>query len=153
MTSTRKILGAAAFSLALAGGGVAGAVLGTPSLSSAQDGDDAPTSTETEAPEVERHRFRHKGERLATAADALGISEDELKAALRDGKSIADVAEEQGVDVQTVIDALVTAATERLAEIEAALPERVTELVNRSGWADGRPRRPGHGPASADSAG
>jgi hypothetical protein len=38
MASQRTILGAAAFSLALAAGGVAGAVLGTPGLSGAQDG-------------------------------------------------------------------------------------------------------------------
>ena len=37
MPSKRTILGAAAFSAALAGGGIAGAVLGTPSLSGAQD--------------------------------------------------------------------------------------------------------------------
>src|SRR5688572_18945847 len=41
MPMNRKLLGAAAFSLALAGGGAAGAMLGTPSLTLAQDAQDA----------------------------------------------------------------------------------------------------------------
>lgn len=140
MTLNRKILGAAAFSLALAAGGAAGAVLGTPALSGAQDGADEPP--ESGADGALRQRG-HKGEALATAAEALGVSEDDLRAALQDGSSIADVAEEQGVELQVVIDALVAAATERLEEVEAALPERMTELVNRTGW--GEHRRPGRG--------
>jgi hypothetical protein len=136
MTTNRKLLGALAFSLALAGGGVAGALLGTPTLSGAQD-EGASTTDDTTStdPEGGRH-LAHRGERLATAAEALGISEDELRAALEDGQSIAQVAEAQGVDVQVVIDALVAAATERLEELEASLPERMTELVNKEGWGD-----------------
>ena len=58
------------------------------------------------------------------------------------------MAEAEGVDVQTVIDALVAAATERLDELEASLPERMTELVNKEGLGDhegpgrGGPARP-----------
>lgn len=141
MALNRKLLGAAAFSLALAGGGVAGAMLGTPSLSGAQDD----TTETTTAPEPPGGRFfGPRGEALATAAEVLGVSEADLRAALADGKSIADVAEEQGVDVQTVIDALVAQATERLNEIEAALPEHMTDLVNRTGWGEHRPGGPGH---------
>jgi hypothetical protein len=123
MSTNRKLLGAVAFSLALAGGGAAGALLGTPNLSGAQDDDPSTSATDDTtagAPEVGRP-FGGPGERLATAADALGISEEELRAALEDGQSIAQVAEAQGVDVQTVIDALVAAATERLEAREAAL--------------------------------
>lgn len=147
MTSTRKLLGAAAFSFALAGGGVAGALLGTPSLSGAQDeADDTSATSDVEGPAF-AGLGGHPGPRgagLAAAAEALGITEDELRSALQDGKSIAQVAEEQGIDVQVVIDALVADATERLAEIEAALPERMTELVNRTGWGeDDGPGGPG----------
>jgi uncharacterized protein YidB (DUF937 family) len=133
MSPNRKLLGAAAFSLALAGGGVAGAVLGTPTLSGAQDETDETTTTE------DFPRFEHRGDGLAAAAEALGISEADLRAALDDGKSIAQVAEEQGVDVQTVVDALVADATARLDELEASLPERMADLVNRTGWGDHRP--------------
>jgi len=137
MNKNRKILGAAAFSLALAGGGVAGAMLGTPSLSIAQS---SSTETAATAPGDGFGRFEHRGEGLATAAEALGMTEAELKAELTSGKSIAEVAAERNVDLQTVIDALVADAEARLAEIEAALPDRMTELVNRKGWGDHAPR-------------
>lgn len=135
MPTNRKLLGAAAFSLALAGGGVAGALFGTPSFSGAQDDGSSTTSADRTAatpPEAGRPAG-DRGERLATAAEALGIPEDELRTALEGGQSIAQVAETQGVDVQTVIDALVANATERLDELEASLPERMTELVNKEG--------------------
>jgi hypothetical protein len=142
MPTTRTILGATAFSLALAGGGAAGALLGTPATSGAQD---ETTTTAPTTDDAEGHPGRpfgeHRGERLAVAAEALGISEEDLLAALQDGQSIAQVAEAEGVDVQAVVDALVTEATARLAEIEAALPERMTELVNRPGLPDRRPGR------------
>ena len=138
MPTNRKLLGAAAFSLALAGGGVAGAVLGTPNLSLAQDSEE----TSTPAEDATAHpRFEHRGEGLEAAADAIGISVEDLVAALRDGQSIAQVAEAEGVDVQTVIDALVDNGTERLEEAIANLPDRIAELVQREGFPD----RPGHG--------
>jgi hypothetical protein len=142
MSSNRKIIGAAAFSLALAGGAAAGALLGTPTLSGAQDGSDDPATEES--PTTDGFRRHHRGERLATAAEVLGMTEEELRAELQDGASIAQVAEERGVDVQAVIDALVADATERLEEIEAALPDRMTDLVNRTGWGERGPGRPGH---------
>lgn len=94
---------------------------------------------------------------LATASEALGITPEELTAALADGQSIADIADTEGVDVQTVIDALVATYTERieagladgtlteeqatarLAELEAF----VTAEVERVGG----PGRDGHGPS------
>lgn len=138
MTSNRKLLGAAAFSLALAGGGAAGALLGTPNISGAQDETDD-TTTDTEVTAFEHGPGRHgfRGEALATAAEVLGLSEDDLRTQLEDGSSIAQVAEAQGVDVQAVVDALVADATERLEEIEAELPGRMTDLVNREGLGDG----------------
>lgn len=138
MPTNRKLLGAAAFSLALAGGGVAGAVLGTPDLSLAQDSEE----TSTTAEDATGHpRFEHRGEGLEAAADAIGISVEDLVAALRDGQSIAQVAEANDVDLQTVIDAMVANGTDRLEEAIAELPDRIAELVQREGFPD----RPGHG--------
>lgn len=138
MPTNRKILGAAAFSLALAGGGVAGAVLGTPDLSLAQDSEDtAPAAPEAPGSGLGAHR----GAGLEAAADAIGISEDDLRAALADGQSIAQVADAEGVDVQDVIDALVTNGTERLEGAIAELPDRMSELVER----EGLPERGGRG--------
>jgi hypothetical protein len=143
MTPNRKLLGAAAFTLALTGGGVAGALLGSPSLSNAQDGTTSTTALSSAADSSVDNGLggprEHRGERLAVAAKALGISEADLRTALQGGKSIADVAKDQGVDLQTVIDALVADGTARLQALEASLPARVTEMVNRTGWGD-------HGP-------
>ena len=148
MPSKRTLLGAAAFSVALAGGGVAGALLGTPSLSAAQD-DTSTSTTEATTEEAARpHRgpFGHRGERLETAAEALGMTAEELRTELQAGKSIAQVAEERGVDVQVVIDALVAEGTERLQQAIEELPDRVEELVER----EGLPERPHRGPRPAD---
>ena len=130
MPTNRRLLGAAAFSLALVGGGVAGVLLGTPTLSNAQDGTEDTTESNLGG---QRPRIEHRGEAAAVAAEAIGISDDELRTALEDGQSIAQVAEAEGVDVQTVVDALVANATDRLEEAIAELPERMAELVEREG--------------------
>jgi hypothetical protein len=78
-------------------------------------------------------------------AEALGITEDELREAVQGGATIAEVAEANGVEVQTVIDALVADATahldeevaegdlteEQATERKAELEERITAMVNR----------------------
>jgi hypothetical protein len=121
---TKKLIGAAAFTVALAGGGVAGALLGVPGVSSAQDS--GPSTTTTDEPDGGAIAFhvRHEGgPHLEAAAEALGLTVDELQAELEADKTIADVAGEQGVDIDTVIDAIVAEAT-------ANLREHVTDMVN-----------------------
>lgn len=140
MKTNGKILGAIAFSLALAGGGMAGAVIGVPSISGAQG---EPTET-TQA----GHNRRAHPDRLATAAEAIGISTDDLREALKGGQSIAEVAEANGVEAQTVIDALVAKVTTHLEGLLAELPDRIAEAVNRQGPPDhAGPGQggPGHG--------
>jgi len=161
MTSKRKLIAAAAFSAALAGGGIVGAVLGTPSLTSAQEAEDD-TSTSTPSSEEGRDFRHHRGAGLDAAADALGMTVEELRDALDADTSIADVAGERGVDVQTVIDAMVAEATARIDEkvadgdidaeraetLKAGLTERITAVVNgeRPAFGRGGPGGPGrHG--------
>jgi transposase-like protein len=147
----RKLLGAAAFSLALAGGGAAGAVLGTPNLSLAQDSSSSDDATEVAPDGVPGPHGR--GVELEAAATAIGISEDELHTALEGGQSIAQVAEAHDVDLQTVIDAMVAAGTERLQAAIDALPDRVAEAVQREGLPDRGPgHRHGHFGAGLDAA-
>ena len=81
---------------------------------------------------------------LETAAETLGITEDELRTALEaEGATLASIAEEKGVAVDALVDALVTEKQERIAEaVEEGMPqdvaderladleERVTEWVN-----------------------
>jgi hypothetical protein len=58
----------------------------------------------------EGKRFRggpNGGGRLDAAASAIGITPEELGTALRDGKSLADVARDKGVDPEKVVSALV----------------------------------------------
>ncbi|WP_027085907.1 hypothetical protein [Cohnella panacarvi] len=45
---------------------------------------------------------------LTAVGTALGLPADELKSSFSDGKSLADVAKEKGVDAQKVIDAVTT---------------------------------------------
>lgn len=66
---------------------------------------------------------RHLGAAVDTAASVIGVTADELKTALQNGESIADVATANGVDPQTVIDALVAEAAENLTQ-------RITDMVN-----------------------
>lgn len=122
MAETKKLIGAAALSLAIAGGGVVGAVLGAPVPSGAQE-----TTTEVDrvhrVDRVERAHPHHRGPHLESAAEALGMTEDALEEALRGGSTIADIAAERGVDIETVVDAIVDDVT---ADVRAW----VTDLVN-----------------------
>lgn len=56
---------------------------------------------------------------LTTAAETIGIEVDALRQALADGKTIAEVASENRVEVQAVIDALVAEANTRIDEAVA----------------------------------
>lgn len=60
------------------------------------------------------------GGNIDAIAEALGLTADELKAEIEEGKTIAAIAAEKGVDVQTVIDAWVSEIKEKLNEQLAA---------------------------------
>jgi hypothetical protein len=64
-----------------------------------------------------------------TAAEALGLTPEELFAELRAGKSLAEIAEAKGVDVQTVHDAMNVARDEaRKQAIQQAVEDgRLTQ--------------------------
>lgn len=68
-------------------------------------------------------RGEKRQERLTTAAEAIGITAEELKTAIEGGQTIAQVAEANGKTVQSVIDALVAQAT-------TDLTQRMTDMVN-----------------------
>jgi urease gamma subunit len=143
MPST-KTLAAAAMTAAIAGGTLLGATLATPFASGAQDNTETTTEASESRPEGRGHRG---GVDLSVAAETLGLSEDELRTQLRDGSTLAEVAEAQGVDTQTLIDALVAAAETRLDQVRAELPERMAELVDTTlpAGSRGHHGRDGHG--------
>ena len=142
-----RVLAAAALTAGLAGGGV----LGVTAVAGAQTGGDQPPA------EADRPPGGH-GPGLDAAAKALNLSVDDLRSKLEGDKTIAQVAQEQGVDVQTVIDAMVADATAHIDqavqdgkltadqpnERKSNLQERITELVNEGTPKGGGPR--GHGP-------
>ena len=146
--------GMASMALAAAGlAGAGGAWMLAPAVVGAQEEptDDSTPADEEGRPEGGRCRGGHRGPGLEVAASTIGIEEDALREALEGGQSIAEVAEANGVDPQTVIDALVADATENINqkvadgdltqeeadEKLAELPERITARVNGE-----RPERP-----------
>jgi hypothetical protein len=94
---------------------------------------------------------------LATAATTLGMSEADLRTALDTGKTLAAIAKEKNVSVDTLVAALVKDAQTRLAqevtdgrltqaradEITKDLKARITEKVYTTRPA--RPAGPGNG--------
>ena len=75
-----------------------------------------------EAGQVEdgRGRFGHKGKHghrgMGQVAELLGLSGEELRTELQAGKSIADVAAEQGVALEDIENALIAQLSDKLAE-------------------------------------
>ena len=74
---------------------------------------------------------------IAAAADAIGIPPGDLLYAMRDGSTIADVAESEGVDPQEVVDAIVAWMQERLdAAVESGFFSREVADQISTGFAD-----------------
>lgn len=106
-----------------------------------------------------------RGEAGAVVSDLLGLTEAEIFEAFQAGTSLADLAAEQGVEVQTLVDALVDEAEANLAEkvadgtitqervdaILENLEERITAGVNAERpLFDGRHGRGRFGGAPSD---
>ncbi len=93
-----------------------------------------------------RGRFHRGRIGLDAAAGAIGIEPEELRAALIDGQSLADVAEANGVDRQAVVEALTDEVQaridaqlesghidqERADDLAAAAAERIEAMVDRT---------------------
>ena len=92
-----------------------------------------------------RERLGQRGPRGAgEIAEILGLEGSEIREALRNGSSIAELAEAQGVDSADIVDAIVARAEERLdtavengriddtqaAEMLTRAAERAEDLVN-----------------------
>ncbi len=96
-------------------------------------------------------RQERRGENLDEMAGLLGVDSQDLADSLKSGSSLSDIAEENGVDTELIVDAIVDRQTERLndavengrmsedraAEIAENIEERATAM------ADGE-RGPGH---------
>lgn len=92
-----------------------------------------------------RHDHRLRAEEAAAAAKALGLSRRALRAEVRSGKSLAQIADARHVSVTTLVNDLVAVAKTRLGaalrsgrltqtqavRIAAHLPTRITRRVDR----------------------
>ena len=148
--TTARLLTSAVVAAALAGG----AVLGATGIAGAQTNNDSGR----DRPPAEAGGPRH-GPKLDAAAQTLGVSVDDLRSKLEGGQTIAQVAQAQGVDVQTVIDAMVADATSHIDqavkdgrltadqanERKAGLKDRITKLVNEGPQQGHHGERPGRG--------
>ncbi|MEM1332979.1 MAG: hypothetical protein AAGG08_05920 [Actinomycetota bacterium] len=137
---------------AVAGGTVLG--LGAVGTVNAQVDEpaDVPADAPADAPAdgEERPDRGRRGQKLNAIAQLLGMEAEDLREEIRGGATLADVATDQGVAVDTVVDAIVDSKQERIAaavengritQAEADeklvdLEERVTTRVN-----EGRPER------------
>jgi hypothetical protein len=112
------------------------AALGISSVASAQSSV-TPTPTAPTAPGAPRDGFGPRGlhsqAALEAAAKALGLTADELSAELWGGKTLADIADEKGVDIATV-KAAVEAA--QIAETKTAINQAVTDGAMTQAKAD-----------------
>ena len=124
----RSRMFAAGVAIAAVGAGVVGgAVLGLPTLSAASSNSAhtlaaAPTTTTVPGKGRAFRRFPGRDAAdsplIAAAAKALNLTPQQLLDKLQDGKTtIADVAQQQHVDVNTVINAIAAADKDRISKI------------------------------------
>ncbi len=132
----------------VAGVALAGALtVGTAGVAVAADG----SGSGTGAPTAQAAKG-HPGLRVAirkgganVVADTLGVSRQDLRAALKGGQTISQYATSLGKDPKTVSDALTAAVTTKLGElvtagtitqeradtIKSKLPARIDKVMNR----------------------
>ena len=160
----------AAMSAGLLAGTGAGLVLGVPGLTSAAGDVETGSIDKRSSDDADGRHGRGKGkggkmgspEALATA---LGVDTETLRSEFAAGKSIADIAAEQGIAIDTVVAALVAdleehlnehvadgsltedEAAEKLASAEDRISEKVNEVPPTRDRNSG-PRRGGQLPAA-----
>ena len=134
--------------------------VGVASAQSADDdiADDA--TSDAEAAHAGQHeRDGRRGPRpLMRMAEAIGIESEDLREALESGQTLAEIAEENGADIDQIIEDMVAEVAARAEEqghddFDAErLSERLTELANRSIDPSDRRPGPGHRPRGASEA-
>ena len=160
----------AAMSAGLLAGTGAGLVLGVPGLTSAAGDVETGSIDKRSSDDADgRHgRGKGKGGKMGspeTLATALGVDTETLRSEFAAGKSIADIAAEQGIAIDTVVAALVAdleehlnehvadgsltedEAAEKLASAEDQISEKVNEVPPTRDRNSG-PRRGGQLPAA-----
>ena len=132
----------------VAGVALAGALtVGTAGVAVAADGNGG-TATDPSAQPARRHpglRAEIRKGAVKVVTETLGVSRQDLRAALQGGQTISAYATSLGKDPQAVVDALTGAATtkldqlvaegtmkqERADTVKSKLPARIDTLMNR----------------------
>lgn len=70
-----------------------------------------------------RHGGAHRGDGSTVVEETLGMTREEIRDGLQDGKSLADLATAKGVPVSKLIDALVAEARTRITEMVNTAPK------------------------------
>jgi hypothetical protein len=150
LTSMKKLIASISIAAALGGGAFALNTVG-PAGAQSNPGTESQATSDSPSPDATapRHHRRWRRARavrgaIYVSAETIGIPRAELVQALRDGQSIAQVAEAHGVSAQAVIDAIVQAGSakadeavsagkitqERADAIKAHLPQAAERIVN-----------------------
>lgn len=130
---------------AVTAGAVGGALIGVPGLSGASPFPKDATTTAADG--AKAARVRGDSGLLDAAAKALNLTTQQLTDKLSDGKTtIADVAKQQNVDVNTVIDAIAAADKARIGDIVNKPWPKFGDHIGRGGpGGPGGPGLPGLG--------
>ena len=151
LTSMKKLIASISIAAALGGGAFVlntvgpAAAQSTPAMESQSTSDGTTPDGTAQRPHRRWRRARVVRGAIYVSAETIGIPRAELVQALRDGQSIAQVAEARGVSAQTVIDAIVQAGSAKADEavaagtitqqradaIKARLPQVAERIVNR----------------------
>lgn len=140
---SKKLLAAGALALTMTLGG--GAALAGQAYAAAADTQQSSASTDTSAKGTMKKRGGAQKLDHAAIASLLGVTEEELRTAQREGKTLATLAGEKGIAVQSVIDLLAKQLTANLdakladgsltqdqySTEKAEVSAKAAELVNR----------------------
>ena len=90
---------------------------------------------------------------LNAAAQALGLTAEEVQTQLRAGESLADLADNEGVDLQTVLDAVTAACVQAQRDAIAQAVADGTITQAKADWLNEGLDQGFWGPAATDGAG
>lgn len=130
----------------VAGVALAGALtVGTAGVAAAADGSTTPTDPSAQAGKHPGLRIKVRKAAVKVITDTLGVSRQDLVAAMKGGQTLSQYATSLGKDPQAVVDALTNAATTKLDQLVAdgtitqeradtaksKLPARIDKVMNR----------------------
>lgn len=107
-----------------------------PGLASAQDAESDESVESATETETESKRGKHKAKKSnkAEVLEELGLSVEVVKAGREEDKSLAQIAEENGISESDLVNAIVSSITERFEDSDKEVPEdlesKVEERVN-----------------------